>query len=93
MHDVAIQQQTYNGWSNRETWLVNLWLTNDEGSQTILESTAQIDGDLYGRADCLERFIREYYEEQFDDASIWSDLLGTALDRVSWYELAAWASN
>lgn len=21
---------TYNGWSNRETWVMNLWLTNEE---------------------------------------------------------------
>lgn len=22
----------YNGWKNRETWLVNLWAANDEGA-------------------------------------------------------------
>ena len=25
---------TYNGWTNRATWLVALWLNNDQGSQT-----------------------------------------------------------
>lgn len=29
----------YNGWTNRATWLVNLWVTNDEPTYRLLEFT------------------------------------------------------
>lgn len=32
---------SYNGWSNYETWVVNLWLGNDEGSYNTCKSLAQ----------------------------------------------------
>lgn len=30
---------TYNGWTNYETWLVNLWNTNDEGADSYWRTT------------------------------------------------------
>lgn len=27
---MTTQDRTYNGWSTYETWLVNLWITNDQ---------------------------------------------------------------
>lgn len=91
MQDVATA--TYNGWSNRETWLVNLWLTNDEGSAELLEDVAKHEGELSEKADWLERIVRESYERQYQQGSLWADLMGTALNRVDWFELAAWADN
>ena len=32
---------SYNGWSNYETWVVNLWLGNVEGSYNTCRSLAQ----------------------------------------------------
>jgi hypothetical protein len=31
----------YNGWTNFETWLVNLWMSNDQGSQEYCAEQAQ----------------------------------------------------
>ena len=31
--------EKYNGWFNRETYLVNLWLTNDENIYNLINDT------------------------------------------------------
>lgn len=33
-----MENETYNGWTNRNTWLLNLNLTNDYGINKYLES-------------------------------------------------------
>jgi len=32
---------TYNGWTNYETWCVYLWLSNDQGTDSMCEELAQ----------------------------------------------------
>lgn len=91
MHDVAeaIQTQTteYNGWSNRETWLVNLWLSNDMGSYGLLQGICKKDCETWEKVEELEAHFQDQLEEMYDVPSFWSDILGTALDRVDWYRV------
>ena len=70
--------ETYNGWSNRETWLVNLWLTNDE---SIYRETIGMS------ANDLESFVHILCESEKLDGFL-SDLIELALVRVNWRELA-----
>ena len=35
------EQDRYNGWSNRETWAFNLWMSNDQGSYEMVREMAE----------------------------------------------------
>lgn len=79
--------ETYNGWSNRETWVVNLWLTNEACTYDVLQHIVKAFDTLSEQASELEHWVRGEYETRRGEASMWSDLMSTALARVSWYEI------
>lgn len=78
---------TYNGWSNRETWLASLWLNSAEDSYCVLKDALRESDDLFDQADCLERTLRDQLEDETGHANLWSDLLSTAFERVNWVEV------
>ncbi len=61
--------EEYNGWKNRQTWLVNLWLNNEPSSQQALYDIANdaeelVDGSpapIYMRADTLMEYIMDRF--------------------------------
>lgn len=91
---------TYNGWTNYETWLVNLWIDNDQGSQEHYQELARetlqrcIDDDE-DKDDAVSAFadlLKEEHEEAQDQcvgvSGVFADLLNAAMGSVDWREIA-----
>lgn len=85
---------TYNGWSNYETWNCALWLGNDEGSYHHWVSRAQ---DIYDDSDgdedsATHELSKELESEICDDApevdGLYSDILNAGLREINFYEIA-----
>jgi len=90
----------YNGWSNYETWCLNLWFTNEEGScrywQELAES-ACMDNVDDGKVDRdaaayhLARLIEENCNDAVENTGIegyLADLLNSAVSEVDYDEVA-----
>ncbi len=52
-------KKEYNGWFNYETWLVNLWMGNEEGSSSYYAEMAQEAWDNAEDGGDAVRFTRE----------------------------------
>ena len=58
---------TYNGWMNRQTWAINLHLSNDYGLYLqTLELVADCDTDIEA-ADRIEEWLTAEWEHMFHD--------------------------
>ena len=69
-----MNDKTYNGWTNYETWLVNLWMSNDEGSYNYWnERAAEIIKGADDRDEAsgfLADAIKDEHEERADNAAM-----------------------
>jgi hypothetical protein len=98
-----MRDREYNGWTNYETWLVNLWMDNEEGSQEFFREQAE---DIYAEAKAdtaghavwtpsetarfrFAAWLKDHHEEQRPELpGLYGDLLGGALSEVNWGEIA-----
>lgn len=71
----------YNGWANRETWLVNLWFGD-------IFAAMQDDG-VKITADYIRETVEQYIEEKI--GSDWSDFIVDMMDlgAIDYDELAS----
>lgn len=79
--------QTYNGWPNYETWAVNNWLRNDQGSDHHLDQLLEDNPDDYDAADQIQGWVAEM-DPLGGTSSLFADLMGAALREVDWVEIA-----
>ena len=78
---------TYNGWTNYETWLACLWLSENEHSYRLLMSVKDIDDDVYGQAEWLGEQMRMQLDQEIAVPCLWSDLLNAAFSQINWREI------
>lgn len=85
---MTTQDRTYNGWSNYETWLVNLWLQNDADSYEEVRAEV-IDADSLSDAkEILKGWLDNEVEFYLEPTSgLIHDLLQGAIQKVDWYEI------
>lgn len=80
---------TYNGWTNRETWLVNLHF--GDSTDYINEMAHDVRGDVDEMAEAIKNMVYDFVEEQTMNIFI-NDMMN--LSSVDWQELAeAWLSD
>lgn len=88
------ENEKYNGWTNWETWLVALHLSNNYATQKELEEEAKTH-DKYELANYIE-YITDIYEHddidllkyKTDYSLMIQDIVTHALGRVNYIEIA-----
>jgi hypothetical protein len=96
-----MKDETYNGWTNYETWNCKLWIDNDQGSQEFWREAAKEAFDDSQRSGLFTReenaavrlmdSLKDYHEANMPDlpeASFYTDIFNAALSQVNWYEIA-----
>ena len=96
-----MEQETYNGWKNYETWNVNLWIENEERFYRLRECNINNVEPKSWTAESVEGFVRGILPEGTPDFdSLGADgrfcepgdgVRAKGYDEVDWQEIAnAW---
>lgn len=80
---------TYNGWKNYETWLVKLWMDNEEVTYKFYKAMAETYvGAEYAAYEFGQAIKNDIVNDQPVFTGVYADLLTAALDKVDFFEIA-----
>jgi len=86
----------YNGWTNYETWLCNMWF-NDFDFTDMMDMVDQCE-DNWDVLDIIENYIKEHVEEYVETYlqpndyrsahGFMHDMLNAAISEIDWRDIA-----
>lgn len=91
---------TYNGWTNKATWIINIYLYDSPAFEEALQAVAKeyeeigLANSYPGDEDWIEGFTKNYAEHLATeglgtlDNPLAEELMMYAFDEVNWRELA-----
>lgn len=82
-----MEDEKYCGYTNKETYLIVFWLNNNEATQAIAESMTKLHVSGIKKDDAFKDWIQNANPLLEAGASLYSDLMTTALSRVNWTEV------
>ena len=77
----------FNGWTNYETWLADVWLCNDFDTYQIFLSIMDIKEDKHRKAKKIEEVMRDRIDNLSLEPSLASDLLNGSFRQINWLEI------
>ena len=75
----------YNGWANKPTWLMSLWLFKDEEKYSYLKEVSK-GKTVLELAQWLEGYVNQ--NNPIDSDNMYADLLAWAIELIHFEELA-----
>ena len=81
--DIASEDRKYNGWVNYETWLIDLWLTNEQN----LNNRALSCESRQELKELVENLTDINNEEGFSRPDIIQDFTNVTLGEIDFYDL------
>ena len=76
---------SYNGWTNRSTWMAELHLSNDESYYHTLNSLCEREPDVHELSDQIKDLFDEWMEH---DTNLALDMTAVGTVWVNWDEIA-----
>ena len=86
--------ESYNGWSNYDTWNFKLWLDNDRKTQEMVFNFVKTSVVFYKKsADAIHNIrtqLEQYAEENAPklENGFYSDVLSASIRSVNYYQIA-----
>ena len=75
---------TYNGYANKATWMICLWLNNEPGTYEQARAIVAVAESDYEAADELREYV---WSLVGDVTTITRDLVGVTIGQVDWKEV------